>query len=824
MRSGAVSVRRASADRGKVALVIGNSDYEFSPLINPSNDAADMGAALKELGFDVTVLLNADQRSMKRAIDEFGRKLDRDRGTGLFYYAGHGVQVNGRNYLIPVNARIRSENDVEYESVDTGRLLAKMEDAGNDLNIVILDACRNNPFARSFRSANNGLAQLDAPSGSLIAYATAPGSVAADGAGKNGLYTANLLRAMKLPGLSLEQVFKRVRAAVREETDGQQTPWESTSLEGDFYFLPPAGAVAKVPAPAREDSVARPAAAVRPPPDSNRIDRSNLPSVGSGNRGLMFVLDASGSMWGQVQEEPKIAIAKSVLAELLQQTPADTDLGLVAYGHRRKGDCDDVETLLPLTANARTQIIAALDTLNPKGKTPLTASVQQAVEQLRSREDAVTIVVVSDGLESCGGDPCAAVVAARDAGIPFVLHTVGFGLQDAETAELRCMAEAGGGEFYTADTAATLMDGLKTAVKVDFKEGWVNILATSNGALARARIEIFETGNKQRILWKDTSATDAKKNPQKLKLAPGKYTFKITPLDITGAEPKELEAVSIRAGATHVEKMDFPYGTLEVTGLVNGSMGRTRLEVFPAGRTPRVSWRDTSNSDKSSNPVSVILPPGQYDLRVSALDVDGAEPWEKSNVSIQPETTVSHQVDFKQGTLEFGGTINGKLDVVRMRVYKSGSKKLIVWKNTSATDKKRNPTAVRLEPGSYDINVSALKVLGAEPRVIENVQINTAQTHTINEDFARGTLAVMATADGDPIKCRVNIYKADSETHVGWKDTSNRDKKSNLVKFDLAPDLYDVRIRRLDLTGVEPIEIKGVRLGAEIEELLTAEF
>ena len=168
--------------------------------------------------------------------------------SGLFYFAGHGVQVKGRNFLIPVDAQIQREDEVAYNSVDVGQVLDKMESAGNRLNIVILDACRNNPFARSFRSTAAGLAQMDAPVGTLIAFATSPGSVASDGNGQHGLYTQHLLQSMQKPGVKIEDMFKSVRAAVRKDSGNQQITWESTSLEGDFIFvpLPPAAASAKL--------------------------------------------------------------------------------------------------------------------------------------------------------------------------------------------------------------------------------------------------------------------------------------------------------------------------------------------------------------------------------------------------------------------------------------------------------------------------------------------------------------------------------------------------------------------------------------------------
>lgn len=227
------------ANLRRIALVIGNGAYTNAPpLKNPPNDARDMAATLKLLGFSVSSAIDADQRTMKRLIREFGQQL-KTGGQGLFYYAGHGVQMRGRNYLIPANADITSETDVEDQSVDLNLVLGLMDEAQNGLNIVILDACRNNPFTRSFRSAGAGLAQVDAPTGTLIAYATSPGRVASDGQGRNGLYTSELLSQMRVTGIGVEEMLKRVRAGVRQQTSGQQVPWESSSLVGNFYFAVP---------------------------------------------------------------------------------------------------------------------------------------------------------------------------------------------------------------------------------------------------------------------------------------------------------------------------------------------------------------------------------------------------------------------------------------------------------------------------------------------------------------------------------------------------------------------------------------------------------
>ena len=227
----------------RLALVIGNGDYGKNSLANPINDAKSIEAALKGIGFEVEQYENLDQKGMFRAIDNFGNKL-KNYDIGLVFYAGHGLQSKGFNYLMPVDATLKSESDVEYNCVRADRILGKMEDAKNKVNIVILDACRDNPFERSWTRAakGKGLATMTAPVGSIIALATSPGSTASDGiAGNNGLYTSGILTYINEPGITAIQMFQKVTAYVYKKSDNHQLPWVSTSLTGDFYLVPGSG-------------------------------------------------------------------------------------------------------------------------------------------------------------------------------------------------------------------------------------------------------------------------------------------------------------------------------------------------------------------------------------------------------------------------------------------------------------------------------------------------------------------------------------------------------------------------------------------------------
>jgi hypothetical protein len=239
-----LSVSPASAER-RIALVVGNSAYQnIARLDNPRNDATLMAETLSGLGFTLiggSAQLDLDKAALDTDVQNFGREIQ-GADVALFYYAGHGVQVNGSNYLVPVGANPTREADVDFQMVDINLVLRQMQGSGTRLNMVILDACRNNPFgARGLRSVDGGLAQIRAPEGTLISYATQPGSVAQDGSDGHSPYTKALATTIKQAGLDIFQTFNQVGLTVKRETGGSQQPWVSSSpIDGSFYFVAPA--------------------------------------------------------------------------------------------------------------------------------------------------------------------------------------------------------------------------------------------------------------------------------------------------------------------------------------------------------------------------------------------------------------------------------------------------------------------------------------------------------------------------------------------------------------------------------------------------------
>lgn len=250
----------AGADPSRQALVIGNNSYRQAPLSNPGNDALAMAGLFEQAGLSVDLRLDATRAVMQAAIADFAAAIRTPKvSQAIFYYAGHGVQLDWRNYLLPVDVQITAEADIRERCIDLRELLGQLGSDAGKTYIIILDACRNNPFGKVFVPSSQGLSQFDAPPGSLLAYATAPGNVASDGSGKNGLYTENLVRELSDPEVRVEDALKRVRLNVRLASDGAQVPWETTSLESDVYLFP--GARKKAQGAALEKELRRDLAA-----------------------------------------------------------------------------------------------------------------------------------------------------------------------------------------------------------------------------------------------------------------------------------------------------------------------------------------------------------------------------------------------------------------------------------------------------------------------------------------------------------------------------------------------------------------------------------
>jgi hypothetical protein len=241
-----VWVRDAAAAEARTALVIGNSAYPSAKLANPVNDASDIAIVLRNAGFDVSLRTNIDRQAMRESIHWLGKTLKQTGGVGLFFFAGHGLQVKGENYLIPIIDRIGSEEEIKQKTVMAAEAVDAMSAANNRLNIIVLDACRDNPISSSVA---RGLSRIDSNASQFVSFSTSPGSVALDGEGRNSPYTKQLSAAIGVPNLNIEQTFKLALKGVYQETVGRQTPWISSSFFGDFVFQETANSQGKPPSP-----------------------------------------------------------------------------------------------------------------------------------------------------------------------------------------------------------------------------------------------------------------------------------------------------------------------------------------------------------------------------------------------------------------------------------------------------------------------------------------------------------------------------------------------------------------------------------------------
>ena len=320
----------------RVALVIGNSSYVGAPLLNPANDARAMSDILRGLGFTVVELRDGRKAQMAQAIGQVRDLLKGKQGVGMLYYAGHGLQLDWRNYMVPVDAQLASTADVQAQTIDVNTVIEAFRSAGNRMNILVLDACRDNPFAAT--ATGKGLAQLDAPPGTLLAYATAPGNVAEDGDVKagNGLYTQFLLDEIKKPMARIEDVFKRVRLQVRQKSQGRQIPWESTSLEDDFFFN-----TGKVVAVARPDERAREAGFNAEKADWDRIKESR--------QAADFYAFLQKYPSGFLSEQAQALLERFEQAKIVAQSDRNGDIQPPSLVRYRPGDIYEYATRDGLT-------------------------------------------------------------------------------------------------------------------------------------------------------------------------------------------------------------------------------------------------------------------------------------------------------------------------------------------------------------------------------------------------------------------------------------------------------------------------------------------
>ncbi|MBR9916076.1 MAG: VWA domain-containing protein [Algicola sp.] len=437
---------------------------------------------------------------------------------------------------------------------------------------------------------------------------------------------------------------------------------------------------------------------------------------------ILFIYDASGSMWGQLDGKTKKDIASEVLATSVNNLPSNQNIGLMAYGHRTKGDCDDIEFLADLNNSSKTNITAAVSKMNALGKTPLARSASLAINSLKESNTKATIILITDGIESCDGDLCKVVTEAKANGIDFKLHIVGFGLKEGETEQLKCAANAGGGTYYDASNASGLGEGLAEATTqtVDKPDGNFSIYATKNGEPVDAWVKATKAGTKETV---DGSRTY--RDTAWVYLPAGDYDIGIRPLEGTDI-PGTSITVNIKEGEIKHQTISFDGGILEVTATNNDEGWDTIVKMLDMN-----SGKVVANTRTYGRSKTMEVPAGHYKITFQALAMKGNNTYfETDKIKINSNETTSISHNFETGIAKIGvQTKSGELidAVVNFTDIDSGER---ISGGRTYTSANNNPKEFLLNPGTYNVKITTL---GVHKGKSETFTIEVKQGETVTE-------------------------------------------------------------------------------------------
>ena len=415
---------------------------------------------------------------------------------------------------------------------------------------------------------------------------------------------------------------------------------------------------------------------------------------------IIFIYDASGSMWGQIQGKTKMAIASDVLSKTVNNLPIEQKIGFVAYGHRKKDDCKDVEFLVNIETGTRADVNQSLKKIKPLGMTPLAYSALQVIDKLRKTKMKATIILVTDGIESCGGNICDVIAAAKKEGIDFKLHIVGFGLKENETEQLKCAAKAGDGRYYDAADADGLGDVLNEATTqtVDKPAGNFSVYAIKNGKPIDALVKATKIGTSKELVLARTYGDTVL-----FYMPPGKYNMKVIPL-----EGSDVDAIPISNVQSFEERIihqtvSFDGGKFKVTTSNNGKGWDAVVKIYEKGTKKTVA----SGRTYGKSPLYEVNP-GMYDIEVTAMVLEGTETSHViKNVELKAGEIKDIEHDFKSGIAMIGvKSGNGLIDAM-VKIMETKSKKIVASGRTY-TSVNNNPKKFILNPGTYEVSITSL--------------------------------------------------------------------------------------------------------------------
>lgn len=439
---------------------------------------------------------------------------------------------------------------------------------------------------------------------------------------------------------------------------------------------------------------------------------------------ILFIYDASGSMWQQIDGTTKKELAQDVLTSTVGNLSEDQPIGLVAYGHRRKGDCADVETLVASNNTSKQTVTNAIRSINPIGKTPLAASAKMVIDQLRANGNKATIILITDGIESCDGDLCAVIRAARAEGIEFRMHIVGFGLQGADVEALRCAAKAGDGQYYDAQNADDLTAGLEQATQTTVDEPASNftVFAIRNGQPMNATVRVFRTGTEELVtsqrIYRDTAH---------LFLPEGTYDMEVQPLVNSGLSVQRIQGVTQPAAGGGHQTISFDAGKVVVVAYNNDEGWDAIVRIYPEGSDRTAAGGRTYGVEKEYE-----VDPGTYDIELEAMRLDGmSKVFREEGVQIVGGETREVKHRFASGKAMIGVKKGSVLVDAVISIRDPETNTQLAGGRTYKSDSS-NPKEFALNPGTYNVTINPL---GEHAGPKQTKQLVVKQDETVELNF-----------------------------------------------------------------------------------------
>ncbi len=521
---------------------------------------------------------------------------------------------------------------------------------------------------------------------------------------------------------------------------------------------------------------------------------------------LIFILDASGSMWGQVGGTAKITIAKEVLTDIIRELPDNTVAGLVAYGHRRKGDCNDVQELIALKELNKEAMIEQVKKLNPKGKTPIIRSVRLTAERIKHLKEESTILLISDGKETCDPDPCALVKELKASGIKFTLHVIGFDVTEEEKKELECMAREGGGKYFTAANAKEFRLAAKEVVKKATPTyGTLHIKVSKNGKPFFTAVSItdLKTGKS----WAPGNSS-GKTGIAKIKLEPGNYTAELKDLGVSGGKTPsvKLTNIVIMSGETVQRSADFSDGTLMITTLRNNIPFKGYIFYYRQGENKH--FHNESTNPKTGQLKRKLLP-GIYRIKVKTDSIVGKPVVIIDDLEIPPGGIVKKTAEFFAGEITISSTLNGKPHEMPFKVFNSAGKQ--IYKSWSSGGQR----LIRLAAGTYTIKVTTY--VDKSTKSFENIIVKIGQSQSVKAAFDFGKLTIAATLNKKPFSTPFKVYNsAGKQVLNNWTQNGQRTEM-------LTEGKYTIKVTSIK-DNKQIVIFKDIKIINRESQMVTADF